>query len=145
MAVVALDPGFESWVSAGLDFEAEDVMVATLLALHICRSVMVFGAVQLPAWAQTPRMYYDTCAAAEEDNTRNSAAAQWEAFRALADAGLIDWGEPCIGECVASEKECQQCRESQGIVPLAKPRCARSDQAAASDADEGATTTRGGA
>lgn len=117
--VHVLHPDFESYLRSNFDFEPDAGLAGLLLALHRCRKVTVYG-FSLIDEPGVPYHYYDGC-----DRSADPArdAKQRDVLRALAGAGLLSFGEPCMTECTSdpaaapSSEACQACRAAAGYNP----------------------------
>jgi hypothetical protein len=91
---------------------------SVLLALNTCRVVRVFGIAPLPG---LPATYYDKCTSSLNQQQEDSQTSRWLALKKYQEAGLIEFGEACILECMendnTSQDTCSTCRLKHGLDP----------------------------
>jgi Glycosyltransferase family 29 (sialyltransferase) len=84
-----------------------------LLALNTCRSITIFGIAPLSGM---PAKYYDVCGSASSAE-KHQKLDSWLVLKNFQEAGVIEFGEPCILECsVDSDREsCELCRKQHNV------------------------------
>ncbi|GAB4819905.1 hypothetical protein N2152v2_006951 [Parachlorella kessleri] len=115
----SLDPDFEAYMTRSFSFAPSQGLFGVVLALQTCRRVTLYGFGLSRAQGVLQR-YWDPC---DELSNPQRAEQQWTAVRALAEAGLVQLGEPCTLECMSGTARCTQCRQAAGITPPEPPAC----------------------
>eukprot|EP00238_Polyblepharides_amylifera_P005686 CAMPEP_0196587768 /NCGR_PEP_ID=MMETSP1081-20130531/58537_1 /TAXON_ID=36882 /ORGANISM="Pyramimonas amylifera, Strain CCMP720" /LENGTH=580 /DNA_ID=CAMNT_0041910043 /DNA_START=261 /DNA_END=2003 /DNA_ORIENTATION=+ len=112
----AFDPDLVEYIAFKLDFMATSGFYGILIAMHRCARVDLYG-FQVSTEHGTLYHYYDVCDVPANQDRDSS---EYLAVRALAEAGLVNFAEPCIIECHNSKDECARCKASTGfkVVPL---------------------------
>eukprot|EP00887_Chlorella_sp_A99_P003756 scaffold7.g3756.t1 len=123
-AILTLDPDFEDYVRQSFSFEPRSGLFGIMLAIHVCRSVEIFGFGQ-GAQQGVPYHYYDGCARSP-DPARD--AAEWRVVRALAESGMVALGEACVLECMHDVTECSRCRVKHNINSVGARQPCRPDK-----------------
>ena len=106
LRLYAFDPDFVEFMAHSLNFMATSGLYGMMLAVQRCKEVVIYG-FHVSTTHGALYHYYDVCdvpANVLRDDT------EWLAVKALAAAGLVRFGEPCIVECHESPEECDSCK-----------------------------------
>jgi hypothetical protein len=106
---------FINYMDASLDFLATSGLFGIFIAMHKCASIDVYG-FQVHSRHGVQYHYYnpkDKPANEGRDDT------EFEVIKALADARLFKFAEPCILECHVSPEECERCKKAAAAAASA--------------------------
>jgi hypothetical protein len=110
---------FGSSFSSNSFEEKTPLEVSVMLALNTCRVVRVYGIAPLPG---LPETYYDikcpSKIAAEKLLQKQNQQRSWVALEKYYDAGLIEFGEQCLVECMGGsdiKEKCILCRKEHDL------------------------------
>mmetsp|Transcript_29004 Transcript_29004/g.81693 ORF Transcript_29004/g.81693 Transcript_29004/m.81693 type:complete len:176 (+) Transcript_29004:1622-2149(+) len=108
------DTDFVHYMANSLDFMATSGLYGIIIALHRCVSVDLYG-FQVAGQHGAKYHYYNVCdqpANAERDGS------EWYVVKAIVQAGLANFREPCVLECHESKAECERCKRGSGFRPV---------------------------
>lgn len=120
-----LNPRFVQHIDAAFgggifsNFSSERMLeTSVLLALNTCRVVRVFGIAPLPG---LPATCYDKCTSSLNQQQEDSQTSRWRSLKKYQEAGLLEFGEACILECMendnTSQDPCSTCRLKHDLDP----------------------------
>eukprot|EP00959_Pyramimonas_sp_CCMP1952_P263929 5519285-Pyramimonas_sp.AAC.1 len=119
----AFDPDVVEYIAFGLDFMATSGLYGILLAMHRCARVDLYG-FQVSTEHGTLYHYYDVC---DIPANMDRDSSEYIAVKALAEAGLVHFAEPCIIECHVSATECAQCKKATHFKHVVLPSDSKCD------------------
>uniref|UniRef100_A0A061R1C7 beta-galactoside alpha-(2,6)-sialyltransferase n=2 Tax=Tetraselmis sp. GSL018 TaxID=582737 RepID=A0A061R1C7_9CHLO len=108
------DTDFVHYMANSLPFMATSGLYGIIIALHQCASVDLYG-FQVSAKHGAKYHYYNVCdqpANAERDG------AEWHVVKAIVEAGLARFREPCVAECHEGQASCERCKRASGFRPV---------------------------
>mmetsp|Transcript_25814 Transcript_25814/g.49004 ORF Transcript_25814/g.49004 Transcript_25814/m.49004 type:complete len:563 (-) Transcript_25814:352-2040(-) len=121
--MLAFDPDLVEYIGFGMDFMATSGLYGILIAMHRCARVDLYG-FQVSTEHGTLYHYYDVCDVPANVGRDGS---EYLAVKALAEAGLVHFAEPCIIECHNDASECARCKQETHFKQVKLPSDAKCD------------------
>lgn len=101
-------PDFVQHMISSMNFMATSGFYGIVIAALNCRKVDLYG-FQVSFQHGVKYHYYNIC---DQPANKQRDSAEWKAVKALVEAGIVNFREPCILECHESKAACGQCKNA---------------------------------